>query len=203
MATSTCWRFSARRRAFSTSIIRSALDAPAAAPLRRGHGPRRRTGASPCGQAGRSRADAARTLPELMSARSPSVPSSLPAARSTRRCPTTASSITSTPTNRSAMPAYDIERLKRRIAGIRFEDNPALVRQKSRDFYWYSPVLKRQLDQVTGDIVVAPKNEAEVVAGAGGRLRARHPADAARRRHRQLRSGHAALGRRGARPRRT
>ena len=38
------------------------------------------------------------------------------------------------------MPAYDIERLKRRIGGIRFEDNPALVRQKSRDFYWYSPV---------------------------------------------------------------
>jgi hypothetical protein len=30
------------------------------------------------------------------------------------------------------MPAYDIERLKQRIAGrTRFEDNPALVRQKS------------------------------------------------------------------------
>jgi hypothetical protein len=29
------------------------------------------------------------------------------------------------------MPAHDIERLKQRIAGIRFEDNPALVRQKS------------------------------------------------------------------------
>jgi FAD/FMN-containing dehydrogenase len=61
------------------------------------------------------------------------------------------------------MPAYDIERLKRRIAGIRFEDNPALVRQKSRDFYWYSPVLKRQLAEVTGDIVVAPMNETELV----------------------------------------
>ena len=61
------------------------------------------------------------------------------------------------------MPAYDIERLKRRIAGIRFEDNPALVRQKSRDFYWYSPVLKRQLAEVTGDIVVAPTNETELV----------------------------------------
>jgi FAD/FMN-containing dehydrogenase len=61
------------------------------------------------------------------------------------------------------MPAYDIERLKRRIASIRFEDNPALVRQKSRDFYWYSPVLKRQLDAVTGDIVVAPSNERELV----------------------------------------
>jgi FAD/FMN-containing dehydrogenase len=61
------------------------------------------------------------------------------------------------------MPAYDIERLKARIAGIRFEDNPALVRQKSRDFYWYSPVLKRQLDAVTGDIVVTPANDAELM----------------------------------------
>jgi FAD/FMN-containing dehydrogenase len=60
------------------------------------------------------------------------------------------------------MGAYDIAALKQRIAGIRFEDNPALVRQKSRDFYWYSPVLKRQLDAVTGDIVVAPATEAEV-----------------------------------------
>ena len=70
------------------------------------------------------------------------------------------------------MPAYDIERLKQRIAGIRFEDNAALVRQKSRDFYWYSPVLKRQLDAVTGDIVVAPANEARAPAGDGGLLRA-------------------------------
>jgi FAD/FMN-containing dehydrogenase len=60
------------------------------------------------------------------------------------------------------MTAYDIARLKQRIAGIRHEDNPALVRQKSRDFYWYSPVLKRQLDAVTGDIVVAPASEAEL-----------------------------------------
>jgi hypothetical protein len=36
------------------------------------------------------------------------------------------------------MAAYDLERLKQRIGGIRFEDNPALVRQKSRDFYWLS-----------------------------------------------------------------
>jgi FAD/FMN-containing dehydrogenase len=61
------------------------------------------------------------------------------------------------------MPAYDIARLKQRIGGIRHEDNPALVRQKSRDFYWYSPVLKRQLDAVTGDLIVAPANEAELL----------------------------------------
>jgi hypothetical protein len=59
------------------------------------------------------------------------------------------------------MPAYDLDGLKRRIAGIRHEDNPALVRQKSRDFYWYSPVLKRQLERVVADIVVSPASEAE------------------------------------------
>jgi FAD/FMN-containing dehydrogenase len=61
------------------------------------------------------------------------------------------------------MPAYDIATLKQRLDGIRTEDNPALVRQKSRDFYWYSPTLRRQLDAVAGDIVVSPKSEAEVI----------------------------------------
>jgi FAD/FMN-containing dehydrogenase len=58
---------------------------------------------------------------------------------------------------------YDIAALKRRLQDIRTEDNPALVRQKSRDFYWYSPVLKRQLDHVAADIVVSPASRDEVV----------------------------------------
>lgn len=58
---------------------------------------------------------------------------------------------------------YDIEGLKTRIEGIKTEENPALVRQKSRDFYWYSPTLKRQLENVTGDILVSPANEGEVL----------------------------------------
>lgn len=61
-------------------------------------------------------------------------------------------------------PSHDIAALKRLLGPIRTEDNPALVQQKSRDFYWYSPVLKRQLEQVTADIIVSPVNEAEVVA---------------------------------------
>ena len=61
------------------------------------------------------------------------------------------------------MTAYDIPRLKAALDGIRIEENPAIVKQKSRDFFWYSPVLKRQLDHVTGDVVVSPKSEAEVI----------------------------------------
>jgi FAD/FMN-containing dehydrogenase len=61
------------------------------------------------------------------------------------------------------MSAYDIPRLKSRLARMKIEDNPAIVKQKSRDFFWYSPVLKRQLDHITADLVVSPKNEAEVI----------------------------------------
>jgi FAD/FMN-containing dehydrogenase len=56
-----------------------------------------------------------------------------------------------------------IARLKSELDGLKIEDNPALVKQKSRDFYWYSPVLKRQLDDVTADLVVSPQSEEEVV----------------------------------------
>jgi FAD/FMN-containing dehydrogenase len=61
------------------------------------------------------------------------------------------------------MSTYDIARLKAALGPIKTEDNAAIVKQKSRDFFWYSPVLKRQLDHVTGDLVVSPKDEAEVL----------------------------------------
>ncbi|MCA0050686.1 FAD-binding oxidoreductase [Mesorhizobium sp. B283B1A] len=57
----------------------------------------------------------------------------------------------------------DVSALKRDLEGLKIDDNPAIVQQKSRDFYWYSPVLKRQLDHVTGDLIVTPRNEAELV----------------------------------------
>ena len=76
------------------------------------------------------------------------------------------------------------------------------MKQKSRDFYWYSPVLKRQLDHVTGDLVVSPKSEAEVIRVLAACYAHRRAGDAARLRHRQLRPGDAALGRRRARSRR-
>jgi FAD/FMN-containing dehydrogenase len=58
--------------------------------------------------------------------------------------------------------AYDIAAFRDLIGPIKWEDNPILVRQKSRDFYWYSPVLKRELEAVTADVVVSPTSEAEV-----------------------------------------
>jgi FAD/FMN-containing dehydrogenase len=65
---------------------------------------------------------------------------------------------------------YDISGFRAAIGGIKCEDNPVLMRQKSRDFYWYSPVLKRQLDHVCADLIVTPQNEGEVIEA----LRAAH-----------------------------
>ena len=48
------------------------------------------------------------------------------------------------------------------LAHLEIDDNPVSVRAKSRDFFWYSPVLKARLDHVTADFVVAPRSEAEV-----------------------------------------
>ncbi|WP_337268286.1 FAD-binding oxidoreductase [Oryzifoliimicrobium ureilyticus] len=57
----------------------------------------------------------------------------------------------------------DYQKIKQDLEGIAIEDNPALVRQKSKDFYWYSPILKKQLENVTADLVVTPKTEEEVI----------------------------------------
>ena len=58
---------------------------------------------------------------------------------------------------------HDIAAFLKTLGPVKSETNSALVKQKSRDFYWYSPVLKRQLDAVAADVIVSPANEAEVV----------------------------------------
>jgi FAD/FMN-containing dehydrogenase len=52
---------------------------------------------------------------------------------------------------------------KAALAHMEIDDNPVSVKAKSRDFFWYSPVLKARLDHLTADFVVAPKSEAEVI----------------------------------------
>jgi FAD/FMN-containing dehydrogenase len=55
-----------------------------------------------------------------------------------------------------------IDACKAALAGLELDENPATVKQKSRDFFWYSPVLKARMDHLTADFVVAPRTEAEV-----------------------------------------
>lgn len=49
------------------------------------------------------------------------------------------------------------------LGAIPHSTEPPLVKQKSRDFYWYSPILKEQLKGKFGDIVVSPRSEDEVL----------------------------------------
>lgn len=48
------------------------------------------------------------------------------------------------------------------LGDIPQEDNPRIVQQRSRDHYWYSPVLKAKLDHVTAEVVVSPRTKEEV-----------------------------------------
>jgi len=40
--------------------------------------------------------------------------------------------------------------------------NPQIVEQLSRDFYWYSPVLRKQLDGKLGEVVLQPLDAVEI-----------------------------------------
>lgn len=48
------------------------------------------------------------------------------------------------------------------LGDIPVEDHPKIVQQRSRDHYWYSPILKAKLDHVTAEIVVSPRSNDEV-----------------------------------------
>jgi len=49
------------------------------------------------------------------------------------------------------------------LAHLDIEEKESAVRAASRDFFWYSPVLKDRLDHVVADFVVRPRSEAEVI----------------------------------------
>lgn len=57
----------------------------------------------------------------------------------------------------------NIEKCKAALSHLEIDTNPATVKQKSRDFFWYSPILKTRMDHLVGDFVASPKNEAEVI----------------------------------------
>lgn len=57
----------------------------------------------------------------------------------------------------------DIAAAKAALSHLDIEDSAANIRASSRDFFWYSPVLKTRLDHVVADFVVRPRNEGEVI----------------------------------------
>ena len=49
------------------------------------------------------------------------------------------------------------------VEGVEVIDNLQRVRLKSRDYFWYSPILNEQLKKKTAHLVVVPKSEAEII----------------------------------------
>ncbi len=70
---------------------------------------------------------------------------------------------------------YDIAALKEDLAGIALIDETQIVRKRSRDFFWYSPILNQQLADKSADIIATPRDEAEVVRIAAACARRRIP----------------------------
>jgi FAD/FMN-containing dehydrogenase len=61
------------------------------------------------------------------------------------------------------------------VAGIPATADRQRVRRKSRDFFWYSPVLNAELAQKYADLVVTPQSEAHVMRIAAAAVRHRLP----------------------------
>ncbi len=61
------------------------------------------------------------------------------------------------------------------IGTIPCHDDAKLLQAKSRDYYWYSPILKERLDRCSGQLLVRPRTEDEVRTIAGSVARHRIP----------------------------
>ena len=61
------------------------------------------------------------------------------------------------------------------IGEIPCYDDAKFVAAKSKDYYWYSPILKDLLDSHVAQLVVVPRNEAEVITIAASIARHRIP----------------------------
>lgn len=70
---------------------------------------------------------------------------------------------------------YDIAGFKSAIGDVPVIDEPQIVRRRSRDFFWYSPILNAELANKSADIIVTPRNEADVVTVAAACAKLRIP----------------------------
>lgn len=61
---------------------------------------------------------------------------------------------------------YAIDALLARLGDVPVVTERTIVRRRSRDFFWYSPILAEGLKDVSADIIVKPRDEADVIATA-------------------------------------
>src|SRR5947208_16646855 len=70
---------------------------------------------------------------------------------------------------------YDIDGFLREIGDVPVTTDMQRVRLRSRDYFWYSPVLNKLLRGKSADVVATPRNEADVIAVAAASARLRIP----------------------------
>ncbi|MEM6934647.1 MAG: FAD-binding oxidoreductase, partial [Pseudomonadota bacterium] len=58
---------------------------------------------------------------------------------------------------------YPVSELIEALGDIPTETHARRVQMKSRDFYWYSPILKAGLEDVTADLLVFPQSEEDIL----------------------------------------
>jgi FAD/FMN-containing dehydrogenase len=70
---------------------------------------------------------------------------------------------------------YDIDGLLTDIGDVPVVTDTQSVRRRSRDYFWYSPVLNAQLHGKSADVVVIPRDEADVIRVAAACWKHRIP----------------------------
>jgi FAD/FMN-containing dehydrogenase len=70
---------------------------------------------------------------------------------------------------------YDIAGLLTDLGTIPVVTDTCVVRRRSRDYFWYSPILNKQLHGKSADVIVAPRTEEDVVRVASACVRRRIP----------------------------
>jgi len=70
---------------------------------------------------------------------------------------------------------YDLAAFVAALGDVPVEDDPKVLQRKSRDFFWFSPILKTQLEGKLADLIVVPRDEADVIRIAGAAARYRVP----------------------------
>jgi FAD/FMN-containing dehydrogenase len=71
--------------------------------------------------------------------------------------------------------AYDIATFRKLVDGVPLLDDPVSLRRRSRDYHWFSPIVRSALEGRVADIVAVPRDEAEIIAVAAAAARLRIP----------------------------
>lgn len=83
--------------------------------------------------------------------------------------------MSSSPEQVTSAHGYDIDGLIAELGEVPVVTEMGVVRRKSRDFFWYSPILNKQLHGLSADIIVEPRHEADVLRTLAACVKRRIP----------------------------